>query len=543
MNARNAVFLVLALGLAACGWKETGEKIEPRRNTAENQILTAKQPATEVRHDPLTVTNQVWYGAQAVRLRQGLPLPPAVEGPRAVALVSASPLPLKVIASQISMQTGIPVRLEDGADQPITPTAAPTVAGALPAVIGGPGEPLEQPGLPVAYEGPLTGLLDQVASGFGTTWEFDGTAIVLRRYETRTFVVEALPSKQTIEDGLRADSQDSGSGGGTGTDEQAEADITQTATLAMELKFWDEFSEALKTLLGNTGTYSISPSSGSVTVIATPGSMSRIAKFVEDENSRLARQVALNVQVYNVSLRDMDEFGLDLDIVFKASSAAPTFGFGGTPTGLTSTALGELGATIVAPVTGTAAKFTGSSAVVQALSQVGDVAQLAQIPMTVLNNSVGSRQFVVNQAYLREINVSTDEGVTTTEVTPGNIQTGITFQAVPRILPDGRIMVQYSLALRELIELTDFQFGEDENQRIQLPETQARVYVQQAMMKSGSTLVLAGFENDQTRRSRQGFGHESNWLLGGGQETSDERDVMVIAITATEIDVKRGKEG
>lgn len=49
------------------------------------------------------------------------------------------------------------------------------------------------PGMIVSYEGPLSGLLNLIGGYYNVNWRFDGGTIVFSRYQTRTFVMDALP--------------------------------------------------------------------------------------------------------------------------------------------------------------------------------------------------------------------------------------------------------------------------------------------------------------------------------------------------------------
>lgn len=549
--------LAILLAIPGCGYDAMGKKIEPERVKTNESLETAKMPAAEIKSEPLTVAKDTWYGSQSIRLRRGYPLPETQEGARSVALVSAIPLSLQAISNQISTQTGLPVRLIEGADKPVRPaqvqsiqaTTSATGQRQLPSAIGGPGVALPTPGLPVAYEGSLSGLLDLIAGNFGINWFYDGTAVVFTRYETRTFVIESLPGEQDLQDGLKADEEgtsSSGGGGygGGGSQQAARVKITQTADLTVKIKFWEEFTKVIDTLLSGDGAFTIAPSSGIVTVMASPERMAKIAEFISGENKRLSRQIAINVEVFTVTMNDLDEYGLDLTLLFQQSSRWPTFGWAGTPSAIVPATASALSATVLnAPAGSTLSKFNKSSAIFRALSKVGDVARVAQVPMTTLNNRPATRQIVVNKAYLAQItSTTTDNGVTTTSATPGNVQTGISLQLVPRILDDGRIMLQYSLSMRDLLDMVKYTFDSEKNS-VQLPETQARVFMQQSLLNNGSTLVLAGFEERNLERERRGVGDPTNWILGGGQTTSESRQVMVIAITATEIDVTHPKEG
>ena len=72
---------------------------------------------------------------------------------------------------------------------------------------------------------------------------------------------------------------------------------------------------------------------------------------------------------------------------------------------------------------------------------------------------------------------------------------------------------------------------------MQLPETTTRAFVQQSLLRSGSTLILAGYSQDQTTLSANGTLDPYNILLGGGIGNDKKRSLLLIAITPQELDV------
>ena len=72
---------------------------------------------------------------------------------------------------------------------------------------------------------------------------------------------------------------------------------------------------------------------------------------------------------------------------------------------------------------------------------------------------------------------------------------------------------------------------------MQLPETTTRSFIQQSMLRSGSTLILAGFSQEQTQQNANGTLDPYNILLGGGIGNNKKKSLLLIAITPQELDV------
>ena len=110
----------------------------------------------------------------------------------------------------------------------------------------------------------------------------------------------------------------------------------------------------------------------------------------------------------------------------------------------------------------------------------------------------------------------------------------------------------FSLNLTDLISLESFSTGgsqsnqkeettpsddddDDDNESemttVQLPTMQMRGFIQEIAMRSGSTLVLTGFEKVQNMTNSAGIGQPRLTILGGQAYDSKNRDVLVILIT------------
>ena len=104
------------------------------------------------------------------------------------------------------------------------------------------------------------------------------------------------------------------------------------------------------------------------------------------------------------------------------------------------------------------------------------------------------------------------------------------------------------MTLTDLLSLTTFssdgsssssnsdEEGEDsgstgETTVVQLPKMQTRGFVQEIAMRSGSTLVLTGFETVQNKTDTAGIGKPKISILGGKAYATQNRNVLVILLT------------
>lgn len=530
MRIHSLPLAAFALLLAGCASTVLDPLIQERTESAQSRVEMARAPAPTRQQDPLEITDSVWLGDSAVPLKSGSPLPERWLKSNAIALRSDNPLVLSQLTGIISSQTRIPVRLTDGADQ-LGVSAAPAAAGAgagAPAAPGGsaPASPSGAlpPGMLVSFEGPLPDLLDMVTSYFNVYWSYDGSSITISRFQTRTFALDALPGSIAV-----TAPQSTGASGTAGG--SAAAQPLATANIDI----WEDIRRTVADIVGQEGSVNISQSSGTVVVSTTGDRMERIASFIQEENRRLSRQVAITIELYTVKIDDAESYGLDsLSLALRMAGNIVDLGpIDGVPSGLASSdsTPGSMAFTILNP-----GAVSGTTGVFQALSTLGKTTRVAQIPITTLNNRPANQRIAVDQAYVSEVSTTTSGDTVSTDVSTDTVTTGISVSILPRLMADNRILLQYALAQGELLRLRNFAAGDN---TIQLPETQGLSFSQQVMLRNGSTLILAGFDQSDADSSAAGVGRPLTWALGGSTGSTRNRQLVVIGITPREIVVNR----
>lgn len=316
----------------------------------------------------------------------------------------------------------------------------------------------------------------------------------------------------------------------------------------MTLKYWEELSAALKEIISGQGSVVISPAMGTITVTTTPDVMSTISDYISKENKRLSRQIAISVQIYTVNLGKSEDFTLafsgflshlsgQIKNLNYVSAAGPTI-----DTALAS----SMGTFNVAIIKNQDNPKINTSEIFKALSAIGNTSQVAQFSMTTLNNRPVSRRVGTDTSYIQSVTQSTTSTTTIQNTyTPiiATIHEGFSLQLTPRLLDDGRIMLQYSLSLIGLQTLgaKNFETGSG-NIPISLPVTDNRIFVQQSMLRSGQTLVIGGVDQETIQQNKQGVGSPDNFLLGGGVSGSEDRLMMFMVLTPQVMDVSSDEE-
>jgi len=374
-----------------------------------------------------------------------------------------------------------------------------------------------------------------------------------------------LPGSQEVQEGMQ-DDQSSGSSGGAGGGGGGSSTntMTQNSKVSINFKYWDELGQILNAMLNGTGSVVVSPSVGTVTVTTTPEMMRSVAEYLAKENQRLSRQIAVNVEVYSVDLNEGLDFNVafstalksltNLDAEFTKGVKAPaeaTAAF----SGLNVSNGASFNLTILNPST------TGTvTDVFSALSAIGDTTKVAKFPMITLNDHPVSRRVGTNISYLASASStsgSTSGALPTVTLTPGVVRQGFSVQLTPRLLDDGRILLQYSLSITDLLNMACFSsVGIDcsgatsdsgstaaTGSAIQAPTTSNRIFVQQSVLKSGATLVIGGAEQETAQQNSQGVGDPFNYLFGGGSSSARAHTMVFFALTPRVLDVPHAEQG
>lgn len=475
---------------------------------------TAKAPTIAAPDDVVRVKNDIWLGDTSEVEYDGEPLPAYLENSKGVTLISNRPITLYEIGDMLNKITSIKVRFAPDLEETITASAQankPT-ADKINADWAEPDKML------VSYRGPLSGLLDEISSRFGIWWKYNKNELYFYKNITRTFVLYSLPTKPSLSVNV----------GGSADGEGGNSELSLSSTAEIEL--WGNIEKAITSMISANAKLTIDSANGTISLTATPNDIAKVAKFINEQNARLSRQVAVSVKVLQVSVSDNDTYGLDLNAAFddgksSVSVISPTNTFGTEVTKNMEMRLMPGNWNINASIT--------------ALSTQGTTNMITSGTVTTLNNKPAPIQVVRKQNYISEITKTNSGGdgdyydiSTETE----EIETGFTLDILPRILEHGRLLLMFNLTLSDLISLEKVPLGgnsegEDDGQYIQNPIIESRGFTQEVALKSGESLVLTGYERVENSSEKTGVGSATNSLLGGSAVADKSRSILVIILT------------
>jgi type IVB pilus formation R64 PilN family outer membrane protein len=310
---------------------------------------------------------------------------------------------------------------------------------------------------------------------------------------------------------------------GSGSAPTVSSNNNDNIVMNAQLSVYGSLQSAIKAMLSQSGSVILSPATGSISVTDTPDVLEHVAEFMEQQNSVLSRQVLVNVTVLSVTLTDQDSYGINWNAVYQALGTR--FNISTAFSSLISNN-NNFSATVITP----SSRASATNAMISALSTQGSVRQKTSASLTTMNDQPVPVQVAEQESYLAAISTTNTANVgSETSLTPGSVTTGFNLTLLPHVLDDGTVMMQFYTNISSLVALNSF--GTTSTGQIQLPTVDTRNFLQRISVKSGQTLVISGYEGIADQGSRQGVGSPTNYVLGGGESGTHQREVIVILLS------------
>ncbi|CCD28930.1 Type IVB pilus formation outer membrane protein,PilN family [Candidatus Glomeribacter gigasporarum BEG34] len=497
-----------------------------------------------------------WLGAHAVPIQNDATLPDIFH--RTDFRFQFGKGNIMTIAEKLTQVTHIPVRVQPDVLMPmtafmaangtrITPENAgrtqaramlpalpsPAAGGVLAAGVSATVAPDDSVEYDMNYLGTLSGYLELLCARAGISWDYHDGMITLRRLMTQTFTLKAIPGASGFDAALGRDSQTQ-SGAKTSTGGYAS---TTKVKMDSAYSVWSALEKSIQAIKTPMGRYSISEATGTITVTDTRAAVEEIARLIGHENSVLARQVAMRVEVLSVKITGAQAYGIDWALVFQKAAQLGGWSLSfSSPASLAGTHAGSMGISILSPESGQGGPWAGSKAFFKALSHYGRVRMVTTANALTLNRQPVPVAITQQTGYLAEITpapagASGGSGGTP-GLTPGTVTTGFMLNLLPTVLESNRILLQFSVGISSLDALDKQTSGSGKNQQsIQTPMISSTDFLQKAAMRPGQTLVIFGYERQFGQYDKRALAKEMPIGLGGSFSGRMNREAVVILVT------------
>lgn len=322
----------------------------------------------------------------------------------------------------------------------------------------------------------------------------------------------------------------SGGGGGGGTEGS-----TMTLTNSSTINFWGDLAEQLKSMVSANGGYTINSLAGTVLVRDTHRNIEMIAEFLGSVTASVVRQIDLEVEIYEVTLSDSSQLGVNW--AYVSDSLDSTFstlpGLGGLGTGgglivnnpLFGTPPGEPGIRVTH-------QRGNLSAVIDALKQQGNLKVVSRPRLRTLNNQPAVVRVGTDvPVFIRSVTQSPGTPpVITTNETIQTITVGTVLSITPQVSADGLITLDLTPAVSRLVRTETSASGDTNAPVIDIRQASSIVRI-----RDGATIVMGGLVQDSATTT-----HRRVPILGKipvlgkafqGEYSSSERTELVFFLT------------
>lgn len=393
------------------------------------------------------------------------------------------------------------------------------------------------------YQGSVMGALKNIAAQTDYQYELQEDTLTWSAFETETFNVSFMPgaSNYLVGRTRNGEKNQSNQYGVKGT-HISRIDDQQYSNLEARLSVWHDLRDTLNQLKSKQGHVIISESTTTVTVNDYPSHVHRIAQYIKRLNQSLSKEVAIRIEVLDLELNKEFNFGINWNLV--AQDIAKNFpdlqlvGNLGTATNLVATSIigrdqNSAGATF------NVGRINGTQSILNALSKQGKLRVVTKPEVVTMNNQIASIRITQDTGYIESVNQSYAQNYVTTSIAPGTVTDGFTLYLLPKIQGD-KVYMQISSTIANLERLdkqSTIPAGVNANtsannqyNAIEVPTLAEKVFNQRSMVRSGSTLIIAGYKRlrDETASAKL-FGVDA--LGGKGAKTNNLETLVLITPT------------
>lgn len=299
----------------------------------------------------------------------------------------------------------------------------------------------------------------------------------------------------------------------------------QNTTVTLKMQLWKDITATVASMKSAKGQVSASPSSGTITVTDSDDALRRIDHYLTPLNAQLEKQVLFNVDLVSVELTDTDALGWSMNALYQSLSQKYGFALASS-----FTAPADAVSSTFSILKNSGSPWSGTEAVVKALSEQGSVG-LRRAPSTMtLNYQTVSVQTARQTGFVAGATTTNTAQVgSSTTLQTGMVTTGLNMSLTPYVFDDNRMLLQFSINLSSLLDIRKVDRGQA---YAELPELNLPINMSQKVrLNPGETLMLSGFDDEDTNASQSGTFTPKNWLLGGGINSGKRKTKMIVLIT------------
>lgn len=396
--------------------------------------------------------------------------------------------------------------------------------------------------LSVNFDGNYGQVLDAIANAVGYSYTVDGQVVTWSKFKMASIDISMFPGEESFGIGKTGSEQGSESSSIEKMTSTAISSADEFAHNEGKLNVIDDIAKALMLMKSEEGSVHINESTMTAVVHDYPANVKKMEDYIAEKNDQLTRMCALDMEIIDVELNDQSGAGLDWNAVGKQLAGR------GIDVGLSGT-MGSSMATDSAPsiltLSRTTGQWTGTDALVRALKAQGAVSTKMLPRATTLNNRAVKLRDIQQNNFILERTITTTANVGTSgSIKQGTVESGFSLYALPKINKQD-IILRLTTNLSTLLGIdtkgtdagvTD-STGSSTSTYVEAPRVNSKDFDNSIVVRSGETLILAGYSSDHAENERNEAG---NWIFGFGKTASRKRIETIITITPT---ILRGERG
>jgi len=457
---------------------------------------TSRLDQTQTHEIPWTQKfDKSWLGPkQPIALRQA-EIPPPAELYEPIEITLIEPASLRSIARLLSAHSAVQVQVAEDVQN----------------------ETLSD----LEWSGTTLSALDHITDRLGVSWRstLNGVQIYRTEYGFWTLYLPNAAMQWRATVGLSGAISAEGGGSNLSAQDQVVVDMDTS-------EMCENVALTIEKLISPEGGTSLNCLSGELIVRDTPAALNRVDRWVLAKNEELSTQVQILVELYEIEQTEDASAGFDLSGFFLRSLGETVVQ---TQVGTDETG-GVYGITVAYDELLDATTDYGE--ILLTLRKAAGTGQIAKLTSTVLRGMNGMPTpvfFGDETSYLQRRDVIKSEGDVSVRLIAGQLQDGIALNMVPKVLPDSdRMMLNLTMRTTRIKGISRFPVDAGPSDPvIQLPDLESRSMLLPVLMRSGDTLLVAGFDTDSSRSSKD------TSLLARLRSANIKRSQLVMLITPT----------
>ena len=389
-------------------------------------------------------------------------------------------------------------------------------------------------------EMPLSQSLDLIASRLGVNWSYDSKKGVIRIYRmlTKTWALPVKPGSMSYNTQFDTSTAQSNNPNALNNVNDKNANKSEATNVNEMTSILND----IQTVMTRSGSVSGNMADGTITLTDTKDAVDRAEGIINFHRALLNKLISYHIRVVQITRSNTGQLGVDWQaLLTKALNNVPGFVItSASPLTLTTSAAAQLGVKV------TSGQFSGTQAVVNALSQVGYTVSSDDIPMQVQNRHTGFYDNVNQFSYVSQTTpaASTVGGTGGTPgITTSMDSVGLKFLIYGTVTDDNNISISVSMdnsALNGPIQT--FTSGSGANQQ-SVQEVDKNKYGSSTdgIVRNGGIIVLAAHDRTQLQAQRSALGYKIPMLAGGSVNDSDSRTTTLFIISASIRDMGAGQ--